>query len=68
MAGQEGGEARMAEKAEARGRNLGPGFCVPGPLGFRLWTLGAKAASCSRWSREWRPQVWKSVWGPLGYL
>lgn len=46
----------MAEKAEARGQNLGPGFCVLGLLGFGLWTLDVKVASCSRCSREWRPR------------
>lgn len=38
------GDARVAEKAGAHGRKLGPGFCVPGLLGLGFWALGVKAA------------------------
>lgn len=58
----------MAKKAEARGQNLGPGFCVLGLLGFGLWTLDVKVASCSRCTGSGGPEVRRGCGGPLGYL
>lgn len=63
-----GKEARMAEKAEAGGQNLGGAWsCILGLLGFEFWTPDVEVAGFPDGAGSGGPDI-RRGWGPLGYL